>query len=159
MRLRCAATFLRKIGIEVDHKREGDRARTRLIRITSASSDSAPEKAGTQTSETSASSASIRKANAANGFASSDLWTVNNDSDDTSNTSLGNVRDKTMKNKGADDVDDADAKKQLESAPEKQAGGTDKDWQAHFDERAGIAEFDGGLSRVEAEAQALHRFC
>ena len=27
-----------------------------------------------------------------------------------------------MKNKGADDVDDADAKKQLESAPEKQAG-------------------------------------
>ena len=63
-----------------------------------------------------------------------------------------------MKNKGADDVDDADAKKQLESAPEKQAGGTDKDWQAYFDERAGIAEFDGGLSRVEAEAQALHRF-
>jgi hypothetical protein len=159
MRLRRAATFLRKIGIEVDHKREGDRARTRLIRITSASSDSAPEKAGTQTSETSASSASMRKANAANVFASTDLWTVNNDADDTSNTSLGNVRDRELKNKGADDVDDADAKKQLESAPEKQAGGTDKDWQAHFDERAGIAEFDGGLSRVEAEAQALHRFC
>lgn len=158
MRLRRAATFLRKIGIEVDHKREGDRARTRLIRITSASSDSAPEKAGTQTSETSASSASMRKANAANVFASTDLWTVNNDADDTSNTSLGNVRDRELKNKGADDVDDADAKKQLESAPEKQAGGTDKDWQAHFDERAGIAEFDGGLSRVEAEAQALHRF-
>lgn len=159
MRLRRAATFLRKIGIEVDHKREGDRARTRLIRITSASSDSAPEKAGTQTSETSASSASMRKANAANVFASTDLWTVNNDADDTSNTSLGNVRDRELKNKGVDDVDDADAKKQLESAPEKQAGGTDKDWQAHFDERAGIAEFDGGLSRVEAEAQALHRFC
>ena len=66
MRLRRAATFLRKIGIEVDHKREGDRARTRLIRITSASSDSAPEKAGTQTSETSASSASMRKAYAVN---------------------------------------------------------------------------------------------
>ena len=158
MRLRRAATFLRKIGIEVDHKREGDRARTRLIRITSASSDSAPEKAGTQTSETSASSASMRKANAANVFASTDLWTVNNDADDTSNTSLGNVRDRELKNKGADDVDDVHAKKQLESAPEKQAGGTDKDWQAHFDERAGIAEFDGGLSRVEAEAQALHRF-
>jgi hypothetical protein len=29
------------------------------------------------------------------------------------------------------------------------------DWQAFFDERAGIAEFDGGLSRAEAEAQAF----
>jgi len=31
---------------------------------------------------------------------------------------------------------------------------TDEDWQAFFDERAGILEFDGGLCRVEAEAQA-----
>jgi len=30
-----------------------------------------------------------------------------------------------------------------------------KDWQVYFDERAGIAEFDGGLSRPEAEAQAF----
>jgi hypothetical protein len=30
-----------------------------------------------------------------------------------------------------------------------------KDWQAFFDERAGIAEFDGGLSRAQAEAQAF----
>jgi len=30
-----------------------------------------------------------------------------------------------------------------------------EDWQAFFDERAGIAEFDGGLSRGEAEALAL----
>ena len=29
------------------------------------------------------------------------------------------------------------------------------DWQAFFDERAGITEFDGGLSRAEAEAQAF----
>jgi hypothetical protein len=29
------------------------------------------------------------------------------------------------------------------------------DWQAFFDERAGISEFDGGLSRTEAEAQAV----
>ena len=28
------------------------------------------------------------------------------------------------------------------------------DWQAYFDERAGIAEFDGGLERSEAERQA-----
>jgi hypothetical protein len=32
---------------------------------------------------------------------------------------------------------------------------TTKDWQAFFDERAGITEFDGGLSRGEAEARAF----
>ena len=30
-----------------------------------------------------------------------------------------------------------------------------EDWQVFFDERAGIIEFDGRLSRTEAEAQAL----
>jgi hypothetical protein len=30
-----------------------------------------------------------------------------------------------------------------------------EDWRAFFDERAGIAEFDGGLARAEAEAQAF----
>jgi hypothetical protein len=30
-----------------------------------------------------------------------------------------------------------------------------RDWQARFDERAGIAEFDGRLSRSEAEAEAF----
>lgn len=29
------------------------------------------------------------------------------------------------------------------------------DWQVLFDERAGIAEFDGGLTRADAEAQAF----
>jgi len=32
-RLRRAATFLRKIGIEISHERESDRNRTRVIRI------------------------------------------------------------------------------------------------------------------------------
>ncbi len=30
-----------------------------------------------------------------------------------------------------------------------------EDWQAHFNERAGIAEHDGGLSRTDAEQQAF----
>jgi hypothetical protein len=34
-------------------------------------------------------------------------------------------------------------------------GWSAEDWRAFFDERAGIAEFDGGLSRAEAEAQAF----
>ena len=36
-----------------------------------------------------------------------------------------------------------------------QDGWSAEDWQAFFDERAGIAEFDGGLPRAEAEAQRL----
>ena len=34
-------------------------------------------------------------------------------------------------------------------------GWSAEDWQAHFDERAGIAEFDGVLPRSEAEALAF----
>ena len=33
--------------------------------------------------------------------------------------------------------------------------GSAEDWQVYFDERAGIAEFDGGLPRAEAEARAF----
>ena len=35
-------------------------------------------------------------------------------------------------------------------------GWTAKDWQALFDERAAVAEFDGGIARAEAEARALN---
>jgi hypothetical protein len=34
-------------------------------------------------------------------------------------------------------------------------GWSPEDWQVFFDERAGIAEFDGGLSRAEAERRAF----
>jgi len=34
-------------------------------------------------------------------------------------------------------------------------GRSAEDWQAFFDERAGIAQFDGGLSREDAEARAF----
>ena len=64
-RLRRAATFLRKIGIEIVFEREG-RARTRTITI---STQSAPENEGAQPSTPSASSAPTQKASPANGFA------------------------------------------------------------------------------------------
>ncbi len=35
------------------------------------------------------------------------------------------------------------------------AAWTEEDWQALFDERAGIMEYDGGLPREEAEAAAV----
>src|SRR5215831_16063267 len=34
-------------------------------------------------------------------------------------------------------------------------GWSAEDWQAYFNERAAIAEFDGGLPRLEAEAQSF----
>ena len=65
-RLRRAATFLRKIGIEITFDREG-RARTRIIHIMTV--DFTPEPAAARPSTTSASSAAPPKSNPANGFA------------------------------------------------------------------------------------------
>ena len=36
-----------------------------------------------------------------------------------------------------------------------QDGWSAEDWQLYFEERAAVAEFDGGLSRIQAEAQAF----
>jgi hypothetical protein len=43
----------------------------------------------------------------------------------------------------------------MELLPASNDGWSDEDWRAFFNERAGIAKFDGALSRAEAEAQAL----
>jgi hypothetical protein len=69
-RLRRAATFLRKVGIEVAFGREG-RARTRTIRITAA-----PESGGTRPSTRSRSSATMLKVNGSNDFAADTSRTV-----------------------------------------------------------------------------------
>ena len=42
----------------------------------------------------------------------------------------------------------------LLSPPADDGGWTAEDWRTFYDERAAIAEFDGGLSRPEAEARA-----
>jgi hypothetical protein len=74
-RLRRAATFLRKVGIEIVFGREG-RAGTRTINITATSSRSASENAGAPSSAPSAPSASMRQSNPANGFSARELRTV-----------------------------------------------------------------------------------
>ena len=66
-RLRRAATFLRKIGIQIGFEREG-RARTRIIHITTTAQSSAPEEGGAQPSASSVPSAYPPKANPANRF-------------------------------------------------------------------------------------------
>jgi hypothetical protein len=120
-RLRRAATFLRKIGIDIGFGREG-RARTRTIHIVTTPSHSAPENAGARSSASSSPSASVPKCNPANGLATSPLRTVANNADgpaDGSGRGGGEtVRVNSLKTNGETDADGADAVRPPRSARE-----------------------------------------
>jgi hypothetical protein len=117
-RLRRAATFLRKIGVEIAFEREG-RARTRTIRINVAGTDPAPERGGAQPSAPSASSAPSAKSSPANAFTEPELRTVANHADGRPNGPVETVRDNPLKSDGGTDADGADANDPLQSEPEK----------------------------------------
>jgi len=117
-RLRRAATFLRKIGIEISFEREG-RARTRTINIATTPSHPALENAGAQPSASSASSTSTPKPNPANGLAAAPLRTVANDADGSGQGNDPTVRAKPLKNNAGIAADGVDAKCRPQSAPEK----------------------------------------
>ncbi|MFQ8432892.1 hypothetical protein [Amaricoccus sp. W119] len=119
-RLRRAATFLRKIGIEVSFEREG-RARTRVIRITAASAESVPELGGAQPSVPSAPSAPRPKSNPDNSFGAPYPRTFANDADGCANGKADSVRGNPLKSNGRDDADGADANRAAHSEPEKPA--------------------------------------
>jgi hypothetical protein len=114
-RLRRAATFLRKIGIEIGFGREG-RARTRTITITT---QSAPENEGMRPSTPSASSAPTGKASPDNGFAPDALRTVANIADGSDHDGNPTVRAKPLKTHAGNGADGADANLPPQSAPEK----------------------------------------
>jgi hypothetical protein len=117
-RLRRAATFLRKIGIEIGFDREG-RARTRVIHITSTPNHPMPEQPGTRPSAPSASSAPMPKSNPANGFAAPGGRTVANDADGSSGGPVPTVRANPLKSNGGTVADGADANQPPRCAPEK----------------------------------------
>lgn len=119
-RLRRAATFLRKIGIEVSFEREG-RARTRVIRITAAGADSVLERGGAQPSAPSSPSASGPKSFPDNGFGAPDPRTIANDADGCASGKADSVRANPLKSNGRDDADGADANRACHSATEKTA--------------------------------------
>ena len=123
-RLRRAAAFLRKIGIEVAFDREG-RARTRVIHITTASTDPAPESRGAQPSAPSASSAPRPKSSPNNGFAAPDPRTVADDADGRAGEPIGTVRTNPLKSNGRTDADGADANCAAQSEPEKRGPSQD----------------------------------
>ena len=117
-RLRRAATFLRKIGIEIGFGREG-RARTRTINITTIQPSATPEKPGTQPSAPSASSAPTSKSNPANGFAAQSVRTVARDADGSGQGNASTVRANPLENNAGTAADGADANRAPQSAPEK----------------------------------------
>jgi hypothetical protein len=102
-RLRRAAPFLRKVGIEIAFGREG-RARTRIIRITTSD-------AGQQPSASSVSSAGAQKTNGSNDFADASARTAGHPADDTAEAAPASVRANPLKANGETVADDADAVK------------------------------------------------
>ena len=104
-RLRRAATFLRKVGIEISFGREG-RARTRTITI----NHSAAENAGARPSTPSTSSASTQKASPANDFAPEALRTVGGNADGSDHDGNPTVRANPLKTNAGNGADGADAK-------------------------------------------------
>jgi hypothetical protein len=116
-RLRRAATFLRKIGVDIGFEREG-RARTRVIRITAASSPRALESEAAEPSAPSAPSAPLSASNPVNSLAMPVLRTVGDGADDGDRLSLPTVRRSTLKCMGRTDADGADANHAHQSAPE-----------------------------------------
>ena len=117
-RLRRAATFLRKVGIEIGFGREG-RARTRTISITTTQPFAAPEKPGTQPSAPSAPSTPTPKSNPANGFAAQSVRTVVRDADGSGQGNAPTVRANPLKTNAVTAADGADANPPPQSGLEK----------------------------------------
>ncbi|MDE0442409.1 MAG: hypothetical protein OXL38_09855, partial [Gammaproteobacteria bacterium] len=120
-RLRRAATFLRKIGIEIDYAKEG-RARTRIIEITAKRNFREPDYDEAQPSASSASSASSAippSGNGANAFGAASVRTVDGAASAGRNDSVSTVRANSSKIRDTDGADATDAKQRSRSEPEK----------------------------------------
>ncbi|WOH47551.1 hypothetical protein [Bradyrhizobium sp. sBnM-33] len=113
-RLRRAATFLRKIGIEISFGREG-RARTRTIKITTLPTQATPENGGQEPPAPSVSSASQAKSSSTNGLASTTLRTVANNADGSGEANEPPVRANPLETNGCAGADDTDANPAHES--------------------------------------------
>lgn len=121
-RLRRAATFLRKTGIEIGFEREG-RARTRMIRITTTGQLSTPEIRGTRPSASSAPSADPANLNIGNGFETRDLRTAGDPADGSTGGIGAFVRANPLKTTDQTDADGADEIQPAQSAPKKAGWG------------------------------------
>lgn len=131
-RLRRVATFLRQVGIAVEFARVG-RERTRMVQLESVASAA------------SAASADAAKVAAVGNGAVRHARTMETDADAEDEAKGARVRTISCPAARMDTVDDADA------GPGSLAPIRDGDRAPWRDERATIAEYEGGLSRMEAE--------
>jgi hypothetical protein len=123
-RLRRAATFLRKIGIEIDFGKRQGRARARIIQMATNASHRPAEEDGPQPFAPSASSAPIKESNPTNGFEGTDLRTVANDADGNSATPVPTARANPLERNAETSADGADANQRRHTELEKaEAGG------------------------------------
>ena len=107
-RLRRAATFLRKIGIEIGFEREG-RARNRIIHITATETPPAAETRGPQSSASSAWNAHSTNTKVTNGFAAPLERTVADGADYELAGEGATDRTNRLDSNHKTDADDADA--------------------------------------------------
>lgn len=115
-RLRRAATFLRKVGIDIDFGR-GGKGRTRIIHITCRGAENAPAPSAAP----SASSVNAQETRERKGVASLPRRTVTPPADAKADAghlaSDPSVRGNLLKSKAADAADAADANSGLQSVP------------------------------------------
>jgi hypothetical protein len=116
-RLRRAATFLRKIGIDIGFEREG-RARTRMIRITTTGKPASPETQGPQPSASSIPPADQPKPNAGNGLVPPGLRTAGSLADGSTGGNGSPVRTNPLNSNTETDADGADARLPRQSTSE-----------------------------------------
>jgi hypothetical protein len=108
-RLRRAATFLRKAGVDIAFDRSENRARTRTIRITAQAANSAPDSPEKSSSASSASSAPTAVPRENNDLRERPLDDPADDADDPSAKIVQTiVRGNPLKSRRLDDADDAD---------------------------------------------------
>ena len=142
-RLRRAATFLRKIGIETSFGREG-RARTRTIVLATTLNHAAPENTGARSSASSAPFPSPLKPNITKGLVAPHLRTVANHADGGADGSgWGDapiVRAKSFKTNGMAAADGVDATYPSQSTHEK----------------TGDARLEGAVMRAAEAPKAAH---
>lgn len=117
-RLRRAATFLRKVGIEIGFEREG-RGRTRIIRITTTKHPAPPESQGATPSASSLASAEPVKVDDGRGFEAQGAGTGGNRTDHARVRADPSVCPPPTKVDTMTGADGADANRSTHSAPEK----------------------------------------
>ncbi|MET4482351.1 hypothetical protein [Bradyrhizobium sp. F1.13.3] len=113
-KLRRAATFLRKVGIDIDFGRDTKRLRTRTITVTRMQAAGA-EKQGPGASAASAPSDSTAITGTDNAFSAASAWTQDAHADDVTSRDDQIVRKISLDNNAADGADGADAVHPLES--------------------------------------------